>query len=130
MIEFNKVSNHTVPTQLKVSNQIRERITSNNAIRITPEEHDKLAELYQAVTNLKNPVYSCGGCIGGVYKTLNNWFDNYEQRRSKAKPVKTKVIEVTEDKPKLSELRKQYPHIRATSVSKFLEKIEEENSNA
>ncbi len=131
MIEFKKQQNHKVPTQLNITQALRERIKTGNAIRLSPEEHDELAKHYQAVTNHPYSGYTCSDCIKSVYKTMNNWMTHCEARKPKHAARNTKVTEVQElPDMKLSQMREKWPSVRATSRETFWKKVVEGGLNA
>jgi len=130
MIEFKKQGSHTVPTSLKMSKEIRERIKQIDGRKLTTEEHDELAEIYQSITNHRYPAYNCSSCLAQVYKVVNNWMEWHEVRTAKSKrdTSVTFVQEIPE--MTLAEMRVEYPTIRATSRAKFWAKVVEEGLNA
>jgi len=91
---------------------------------------------------------ACSGCIKTAVNICNNFINTHEERVSTnkanvtevtVKEVKANVTEVivksepTEvcvpREPTLAELREMYPHIKATSVKVFIEKLKGEKAN-
>lgn len=72
----------------------------------------------------------CSGCVKTAMNVLYNFVTQHEERTStnvanvEVKKVQTVEIDTTE--LSLAELRVMHPHIKATSVKVFLEKLEDE----
>lgn len=76
----------------------------------------------------------CSGCIKTAVNVLYNFVNQHEERtiesnkQVEVKRVQTVEIDTTE--LSLSELRVMHPHIKATSVKVFLQKLEDEKANS
>lgn len=84
----------------------------------------------------------CTGCVKTAVNVLYNFVNQHEERtiesnkQVEVKRVEAKVMDVVIDEnlkattvfrePTLAELRVMHPHIKATSVKVFLEKLEDE----
>lgn len=83
----------------------------------------------------------CQGCIKTAVNVLYNFVNQHEERtiesnkQVEVKRVQTISFDYHENQkidfptPTLAELRLDYPHIKATSVKVFLEKLEDEQRN-
>jgi len=69
----------------------------------------------------------CPGCVKTAINVVYNFIHSHEERtNSNNAKVEVKRVDAPIEQPKLSELRLKYPHIKATSVEVFLQKLEDE----
>lgn len=76
----------------------------------------------------------CAGCIKTAVNVLYNFVNQHEERTIESnKQVEVKrvqKVEIDTTELSLSELRVMHPHIKATSVKVFLQKLEDEKANS
>ena len=66
-----------------------------------------------------------GQCVASAVQIIRNFINANHIEEPKA--GKAEVVRVVVEQPKLKELRKQYPHIKATSVESFLKQLQDGN---
>lgn len=66
-----------------------------------------------------------GQCVSTAVQIIRNFIIQYDCEEPKA--GKAEVKRVIVEQPRLKDLRKQYPHIKAISVESFLKQLEDGN---
>lgn len=80
--------------------------------------------LFGRVRELKR---GCSGqCVASAVQIIRNFINANHMEEPKA--GKAEVKRVVVEQPKLKDLRKQYPHIKAISVESFLNKLQDGHS--
>ena len=93
---------------------------------IKPSEQRNFNEIHKEVFGFEEG--TCDGCVRSMVNRLRTVYDEYlvkEEEKMIDNSAKSPEDEVYE-KPTLKELRAEYPHIKATSVEVFLQKLEAE----
>lgn len=68
----------------------------------------------------------CSGCLKTAVNVVLNYINTHEEKTNLV-PANVEIKKVNPiDDTKLSELRKMHPHIKATSVKVFIQKLEDE----
>jgi ABC-type phosphate transport system ATPase subunit len=69
----------------------------------------------------------CNGCIKTAVNVVYNFIQQHEERKGLNTANVTK-IEVNKPALSLTQLREKHPHIKATSVKVFMQKLEDEKT--